>query len=202
MSFPLSEFSRTQLLRRMPAPANQFFLRNPVYFSGRFRVEAENNSVFLFIGRVCREKATADFCRAVHNAGVNGVVIGDGPLRAELEAQYPEITFTGWLEKPQILEWLKKTRCLVFTSVWYEASPLLPPEANAYGIPVIASDCNAASDRAAFVYHSQAELEDIIRRVSTQDIRQLSEETYRNFDESTTTNYTDHLMKIYDTPLV
>lgn len=100
----ISEFSKRQLLRRLPAPRNQFFIRNPIYFSDRFRAEAENNSVFLFIGRTVPEKGIAPFCEAVHNSGVKGVVIGDGALRAELEAKYPEITFTGWLDKTQIRE--------------------------------------------------------------------------------------------------
>ena len=147
------------------------------------------------------EKGVRIFCEAVHNSGVNGVVIGDGPLLAELETAYPEIIFTGWLDKSQILEWLKKTRCLIFPSVWYEVSPLVPPEVNAYGIPVIASDCNAATDNASFVYHSSEELEDIMRLVNTLDIKALSEEIYNSFDESVTTNYADNLMKIYESPL-
>ena len=68
---------------------------------------------------------------------------------------------------------------------------------NAYGIPVIASDYSAASDNASFVYHSQKELEDLIVKVNTEDIKQLSVDTYNNFDESVTSNYADNLMKIY-----
>ena len=197
----ISEFSKRQLLRRLPAPRNQFFIRNPIYFSDRFRAEAENNSVFLFIGRTVPEKGIAPFCEAVHNSGVNGVVIGDGALRAELEAKYPEITFTGWLDKTQIREWLKRARCLVASSVCYEGAPLVPLEVSAYGIPVIAPSWSAASDNASFVYHSPQELEDILRKVNTMDIKQLSQEIYSNFDESVTTNYADNLMKIYESPL-
>ncbi len=198
----ISEFSKRQLLKRMPVPKNQYFVHNPIYFTDRYRIKAENNSNFLFIGRLAPEKGVLHFCKAVHDTGVKGVVIGDGSLRAELESQYPEITFTGWLDKEHILEWLKKTRCLVFPSVLYEVSPLVPFEVNAYGIPVIASDCNAASDNAAFVYHSQEELEALIRQVNSQDIRQLSEETYNNFDETSTRNYVDNLLNVYEAPLV
>ena len=158
--------------------------------------------MFLFIGRMAEEKGIRIFCEAIHNSGVNGVAIGDGPLMAELEQKYPEITFAGWLNKAQILECLKKTRCLVFPSVWYEASPLVPPEVNAYGIPVIASDCNAATDNATFIYHSQAELEETLRRVNTEDIKALSEKIYNGFDESITTNYADNLIKVYESPLL
>ena len=100
----ISEFSKRQLLRRMNAPKNQFMLHNPIYFGKRFRVEAENNSVFLFIGRTDPEKGIRNFCEAIHNTKVKGVVIGDGILKEELEAQYPGIKFTGWLSKEQIHE--------------------------------------------------------------------------------------------------
>ena len=198
----ISEFSKRQLLRRMKAPKNQFFVKNPIYFTNRFRVEAENNSVFLFIGRTDPEKGIRNFCEAVHNTKVKGVVIGDGILKDELETKYPEIKFTGWLTKEQIHEYIKQARCLIFTSIWYEASPLTPPEVNAYGIPVIASDCSAASDNASFVYHSQKELEDLIVKVNTEDIKQLSIDTFNNFDESSTINYADNLLKVYNTPLM
>ena len=197
----ISEFSKQQLLRRMPAPRNQFFLQNSVYFSARFRAPAENNSAFLFIGRLSEEKGIRTFCEAVQNSGVHGVVIGDGFLRDELEHQYPEITFTGWLDQSQIREWFRKTRCLVFPSICYETFGLTALEANAYGIPVIAPSWSAASDNASFVYHSQTELEDMMRRVNSLDIKALSEKIYNNFDESITTNYADNLLKIYESPL-
>lgn len=80
-------------------------------------------------------------------------------------------------------------------------SPLVPLEVSAYGIPVIAPSWSAASDNASFVYHLPQELEDILRKVNTMDIKQLSQEIYSNFDESVTTNYADNLMKIYESPL-
>ena len=82
------------------------------------------------------------------------------------------------------------------------ASMLSQKVYNAYGIPVIASDCSAASDNASFVYHSQKELEDFIIQVNTQDIKQLSIDTFNNFDESSTINYADNLLKVYNTPLM
>lgn len=197
----ISEFSRCQLLRRISIPKNQFFVRNPISFNDRFRIHVENNSIFLFIGRIDYEKGITNFCKVINETGVNGVVIGDGELRTELEAKYPEIKFTGWLDKAQILEWLKKTRCLVFPSVLYEVSPLVPSEVNAYGIPVISSDCTAATDNAAFVYHSIDELRNLIKKVNTQDITELSESIYNNFDEGVTTDYVDKLLEVYSTPL-
>ena len=197
----LSEFSRRQLLRRITPPKNQFMLPNPVQVSPRFRAEAENNSVFLFLGRLSPEKGIRNFCRAIRSTHAQGLVIGDGDLKLELQAQYPEITFTGWLNKTQIIEHFRETRCLIFPSLWYEVCPLVPLEAKAYGIPVIASDCSAASDNAEFVYHSQEELESLIRQVMNQDMESLSRRIYENFDESINTGYADRLIDIYNSDL-
>ena len=176
-------------------------LPNPVQVSPRFRAEAENNSVFLFLGRLSPEKGIRNFCRAIRETHAQGLVIGDGDLKAELQAQYPEITFTGWLNKAQIIDRFKKTRCLIFPSLWYEVCPLVPIEAGAYGIPVIASDCSAASESAEFVYHSQEELEALIRQVQREDIGALSRKVYESFDDGITENYADKLLEIYSSKL-
>ena len=198
----ISETSRRQLLRRIAAPKNQFLVKNPINISGRYRVHAEYNHAFLFVGRVSPEKGIREFCKAVHATHVQGIVVGDGDLRSELEAQYPEITFTGWLNKEEIREQFKIARCMVFPSIWYETFGLTAYEAEAYGIPVIASDLSAASEDASFVYHSQAELEDLIRQVNSQDIKELSVKTYEDFDGVSTEQYTDKLLKAYNTALI
>ncbi len=113
----ISETSRKQILRRITPPKYQFLVKNPINISGRYRIQAENNHAFLFVGRISPEKGITEFCRAVHAAHVQGIVVGDGDLRPELEAQYPEITFTGWLSKDQLLEQLTKARCMVFPSI-------------------------------------------------------------------------------------
>ena len=197
----ISEFSRRQLLRRIDPPKNQFMLPNLVQISSRFRAEAEKNTLFLFLGRLSPEKGIRHFCEAIRSTHSQGLVIGDGDLKPQLQAQYPEITFTGWLNRIQILEHFRKTRCLIFPSLWYEVCPLVPIEAKAYGIPVIASDCSAASDGADFVYHSQEELEALIMKVSHENIEPLSRTIYQNFDEGMTEHYADNLLEIYSAKL-
>ena len=198
----ISGFSKCQMLRRVPEPRNSFMIHNPVHYGERFRVKAENNSIFAAIGRVSPEKGIENFCKAVRSSGTEGVVIGDGPLLAGLRAEYPEITFTGWQNDSQIREWFRKIRCIVFPSAIYEVSPLVPLEANAYGIPVISFSQCAASENASFTCDSQEGLEDIMRKVSSEDIKALSEKIYDSFDESITEQYPDNLIRIYESQLV
>ncbi len=176
-------------------------MKNPINVSGRYRVNAEDNHAFLFVGRVSPEKGIREFCEAIHATHVQGIVVGDGDLRPKLEAQYPEITFTGWLNKEEIREQFKIARCMVFPSIWYETFGLTAYEAEAYGIPVIASDLSAASEDASFVYHSQAELEALIMQAASQDIKALSVKTYESFDDTSTAVYADKLLKAYNTAL-
>ena len=51
----------------------------------------------------------------------------------ELKKAYPNLTFTGWLDKSEIDKYLMNTRALVFPSQWYEGSPLTVPEVQATG---------------------------------------------------------------------
>ena len=53
------------------------------------------------LGEYLKKKGVPLFCEAVENAGVKAVVVGDGGLKKDLEKKYPDITFTGWLEKAQ-----------------------------------------------------------------------------------------------------
>ncbi len=60
---------------------------------------------------------------------------------------------------------------------------------------------SAASEEAAFVYHSQAELEALIRQADSQDIKALSVKTYENFDDTSSELYVEELLKAYNTAL-
>lgn len=139
----ISEFQRTQFISRYGDVKKQILINNPIDVKNRFRIEAEENQYFTYIGRLSEEKGVELFCEAVQQEKVPAVVIGDGKLKNELEKKYPNITFTGWLDKEQISVWLEKTRCLIFPSKWFEGAPLTPLEVLAFGIPCITSNCNA-----------------------------------------------------------
>ena len=67
-------------------------------------------------------------------------IVGDGPLRNELEAAAPRnITFLGNLSHDNVIEEMAQARCLVLPSVCYENFPLSLAEAYSVGLPVIAS---------------------------------------------------------------
>ena len=115
---------------------------------------------------------------------------GDGPLKETLEKKYPNICFPGWVTQEEIRQWGDQARCFVFSSVWYEGSPLIVPETQAFGIPCIVTDCNAATDTMqdgvnGFVVPADADaMAEAIRKMKDDDVvRRLSQATYDLFDE-------------------
>ncbi len=206
----ISEFSKTQFLRRFgDLPENkQYFLPNPTDFANeRKRVKCENNETYLFIGSITEIKGIRTFCEAVTKAGVKATVIGEGMLKAEMQAAYPDIEFVGWKTKTEMLPYIKQVRCLIFPSIWYEAAPLTPLEIMAYGIPVICSDKNAAKDYiedgiTGYIYNgtNTDELVYAIMKTLNTDIKEISEKTFESFDKNrySEKEYILCLIKIYN----
>lgn len=202
----ISEYQEAQLLRRMPTPNQKYLVKNPINVGKRMHISPEENSNFLYIGRLSLEKGPQLFCEAITKAGVHGVVIGKGPLEDELKSRYPNIEFTGWLNKEEINEQLKKSRALIFPTLWYEGSPLTVPEVQAHGIPCIITDCSSATDdivpgkNGEIVKSSVEDMVEAINRFKDNEyVKKLSRTTYELFDEKRGSEkwYIDNLMKIY-----
>lgn len=103
---------------------------------------------FLAIGRLVSQKNFAlliDAFARGFRPGDTLTIVGDGPLRAALEAQVlglsvqHHVCFTGHLPSPDPL--LARSDCLVLSSD-YEGVPAVVIEAIAAGLPVIATDCS------------------------------------------------------------
>ena len=202
----ISTYQEKQLLRRIPEIKHKYLVKNPINVGVRMQIEAEKNSDFVYIGRLSGEKGPQLFCEAVTKAGVHGVIIGKGILEEDLKQKYPNIEFMGWQNKEQIKEHLKKTRTLIFPTLWYEGSPLTVPEVQAHGIPCIVTDCSSAIDdiiqgeNGEIVKVSADEMTAAINRFKDNEyVKRLSRNTYMMFDENRGSEkwYVDSLLKIY-----
>ena len=202
----ISEFQKERILERGLDIRHSVLLRNPLDVNNRYRVDCVNNEAYVFIGRVCKEKGTDLFCEAIRKAKVKGIVVGDGPLLEELKSEYPEIEFTGWLNGEQKEEVIRKTRVLVFTSVWYEGSPLTVPEVQAYGIPCIVTDCSAAVDDIQNGINGlivSTDAQDVAMAIDSLEdddyLKKLSDNTFNNFNYSRAKEkiYISNLLNIY-----
>lgn len=203
----ISDYQQKQLIRRLPPINKMHKVKNPINVQNRFKVFAEKNTNYLYIGRLTKEKGPQLFCEAVKRSGVKGVVIGDGILMDELKYYYPDITFLGWMSREDIVEQLKQTRSLIFPTLWYEGSPLTVPEVQAYGIPCIITDCSSATDDIKNGINGEiisANIESlkeaILRFEDNRYVCRLSKNTYEMFDEKRINDkrYVENLISVYN----
>ena len=141
----VSEFSAEILRRHLPAGTPMAVVPCPCDCADRGRVSVRDNRPFLFVGRLVPEKGPALFAEAARRLGLQAVFVGDGEERAELQRQYPEHEFTGWLDGEATANWMRRARTLVFPSRWYETLGLVVVEAAAQGLPAVVADSSAAS---------------------------------------------------------
>lgn len=110
------------------------------------RIEVERNSIFLFVGRLVAEKNPEILAVAANKLDIKIVFAGAGILEDAIRNINIDAYITGWLTHDEVTGYIKKARCLVFPSKWYEAHPLTVLEALSFGVPVIVSDSCAGRD--------------------------------------------------------
>jgi glycosyltransferase involved in cell wall biosynthesis len=111
-------------------------------------VDADGCSRILAVGNLKQQKdyATllAAFKRVRNQANAHLYIVGDGPLRAELEALREElelnkdVTFCGAVADPSSFY---QTADLMVLSSLYEGLPTVLIEALSYGLPIVSTDC-------------------------------------------------------------
>ena len=118
--------------------------------SAGFRRAPTPEPLFVFTGRLAREKGVGLLLRALARARDQGIrarlrIVGDGPLRPELERQTLElglrdvVEFTGWVALEGVEAQLADAWALVAPSLWAEPLGLTALEGVVRGLPVIAS---------------------------------------------------------------
>jgi glycosyltransferase involved in cell wall biosynthesis len=103
----------------------------------------------LFVGRLSTEKGVAILIDAWLRSGITDRclwIVGDGPIRAELEARAgrrSNIQFAGFLRGDQLRERWLNAAVAVVPSVWEEAFGRVLIESWAHGVPVLAARSGA-----------------------------------------------------------
>ena len=110
---------------------------------------SEATRVLLYVGRIAAEKnipLAIDAWRALRDRGDNVrlVMVGDGPMRAELEREYPEIVFAGVQTGEMLARHYASADMFLFPSQT-ETFGLVTLEAMASGLAVVAFPLAAAA---------------------------------------------------------
>lgn len=106
----------------------------------------------VYFGRLSREKGLSTLLRAMCQLPhLSLTVIGEGPLRAELEHMVTmhdlsNVQFTGYLAGQALHEVVRSARFVVVPSEWYETFGQVAIEAFALGKPVVAARIGALTE--------------------------------------------------------
>jgi glycosyltransferase involved in cell wall biosynthesis len=116
----------------------------------RARWGAGDGPIVLIVGRVAKEKNLSLSVDAFHairreRPSARLVVVGDGPLRAELQRRHPEFIFTGTLRGEELAAHYASADAFLFPSL-SETFGNVVLEAMASGLPVVAFDDAAARE--------------------------------------------------------
>lgn len=106
----------------------------------KFAAETNKDDYCVYLGRLSKEKGVETLLQAMNkNPACKLKIIGDGPIRKELEEKYAakHIDFLGFRKWEEIKSILGKARFLVIPSEWYENNPLTVIESLAVGTPVL-----------------------------------------------------------------
>jgi glycosyltransferase involved in cell wall biosynthesis len=208
----LTEFSRQKFIEG-GLPADKIHVKpNFVHPDPGERSTAGDYA--LFAGRLSEGKGVSTLLAAweLIPRSIPLVVIGDGPLRAMLEAgvrqkNLSHVMFRGRLNVTETRAAMKQAAFLVVPSVWYETFSLNIAEAFACGTPVLCSRLGAMRENVADyrtgLHFTAGDAEDLARKVEwawthPTDLALMGREARREYENRFTAekNYT-RLMEIY-----
>lgn len=116
-------------------------VRNPVVPYSETRIRAEENRKLVYVGRLEPDKGAGVLAEAAQRTGVPTILVGDGPMRAGIEASPSgNPVVTGWVERAQVGDHVRDARALVMPSLHPEPFALVIAEAAASGLPVLVAD--------------------------------------------------------------
>jgi len=132
--FP-SEFTRNYYLKHLNIPKEKtYFL--PYFIDIKpLNKKIKKEDYFLFVGRLSEEKGVVQLLEMFKTLPeVKLIVIGDGPLRSEVEKykKYKNIIIKGYLPREKIYLYIQRAKAVIISSLWYEVLPNIYLESKIY----------------------------------------------------------------------
>ncbi len=203
-----SPFTRAVLAKTVGDLPKLKVLRCPVEPASTTKLDPASSRRYLWIGRLTPGKDPDIALRAADEAGIRLTVVGDGPMRAELERQFSNHQFVGWRSPEEVTILQKTARCLVMNAGWYETASLVVLECLAAGIPCLIGDHSAATswvtnDENGLTFHADTpgSLTATIERTKDDGlISRLGETAFDRYwqDPCSRENYLRDLLEVYN----
>lgn len=146
-----SQFARSKLIAA-GLPADKIAVKPNLVYPDPGVKNGAGDGV-MFVGRLAPEKGLRTLLLAWERLGsrIPLRILGDGPLRAELETEagrrgLSSISFEGHRPRNETLAAMKSARFLIVPGEWYETFSITTVEAFACGLPVVASRLGAMEE--------------------------------------------------------
>ena len=144
----LNELQRRAVLRAGVAPEKIHKVLHGVEIEAPPSVAREDHA--LFVGRLVVEKGVENAIEACARAGMRLVILGEGPLRDDLEALAhrlgADVEFRGQVAQDDVLAEMRRARLLIVPSLWHEVLALVIVQAIAAHLPIVATDVGGNPD--------------------------------------------------------
>ncbi|QFT96780.1 Glycogen synthase [Roseovarius sp. THAF8] len=184
-------------------------VRNPAEPYTATRVEAEENDLLVYVGRLERDKGVMDLVEAAARTGQRLRLIGVGDLHDRIERDYPTVELAGWQPADRIGALVADARALVMPSRHPETFGLVIAEAAQCGLPVLVSDQTAlAADverlgcGLAFDVFDPADVDAKLSRIRDMNSAEVAGMSRRGFSDgsllsTTPDSWADMLVELY-----
>ena len=179
-----SEFYRKKLVESGFTKSKIVCHRNPLPIDTKYELNDKSDGYLLYFGRLSKEKGIKTLINAMIGKNYELKVLGKGPLEEELkkfivEKEIKNVELCGFKSGVELADYVRKSRCVVLPSEWYENGPYSAMEAMALGKPLIVSNLGGLPELVengsnGFVYKDVNELSTKI-----DEIMKLSEEDYK-----------------------
>ena len=199
-----SQFMADNMIKGGFAEHKIYPLCNFIDVSQCQRSDFSKKNYFCYFGRLSHEKGIKTLIEAANELKYPLMVIGDGPLRQELESQSEShITFVGRKDWDELKTLVGQARFSVIPSEWYENNPLSVIESQCLGTPVLGSRIGGIPELIetgvngmSFAPKSTLDLKEKIQmmwamRFNDKEIAQLAQNHYNS------EHYYDNLLHIY-----
>ncbi|MGN0804710.1 MAG: glycosyltransferase family 4 protein [Candidatus Coproplasma sp.] len=156
-------------------------LRNPLPLDTVYECNDHDDGYILYFGRLSPEKGVKTLIDASVQANVRLVVLGTGPIEAELHEyanDFANVEFKGFQKGQALTNYIKNARCVVLPSEWYENGPYSAMEAMALGKPLIVSNLGGLPElvedgKNGYIFKTKEELAEDLKKITA-----LSQEEY------------------------
>lgn len=156
--------------------------------------ETKKEDYVLYFGRFSKEKGIENILNA---KSVSFVCAGTGPLEDEMNA--PHIKNVGFKTGAELEDLIRKAKCSVYPSIWYENCPFSVMESIMYGTPVVGANIGGIpeliDDGKTGVLFEAGNTDDMIRAINS--ITDDMSENCIQKSFATVEEYTDRLLDIY-----